>query len=512
MKARISDELSEVREDLYRFRWAFVVLTLAGVVARAQAITAPMYSIDGYMVNYDPWGLYSLLLSNGRWGLVVLLRLREKLGYSGMDVIPSSLLLSIILFVGAGFFYARILLPKLKTAELLIFVTLFSLHPYNTEFFTFSDTTLNIALPMLLAPIGLTCVEATGRRWLGAGIGCLLMIIALSIYQLVLAHVAIVCLLAIIGQILRLDVAQRRTLHWSAIFAVPPIRALLLTAVAVVIFLVSAVAIARAYGITLAGRAALSGDFDLKEKAVALKTAFSMVFRPLPGLVSPAASALLIAVLAFAAIVILVSILRRSGVGMMLAGGLLLAVAALCSVGIPVAAHEIWLVPRVLSPFSIFTAGVITLAWRNLPLLGARYGMAAALIVLLTAYVGGSNRILYDQRRDNLWDMQQTNRIVARLEIDPQYRGLRALALVGGDWARSVPLPTANGDMNISAFATPWSKLGLVEQATGLRFAAPTAAEDKAAEHYCESANLWPAIDSVAIVGDLGIACLTHPR
>src|SRR3974390_2577306 len=132
MNSCLSTSIREVWSDVLRFRWVLIGLMLLEFIARAQSITAPMYSIDGYFANPDRTGETPIILANGRWGLVAMLWLRGQLGYEGMDVVPSALILSVVLLTGAGFLYARVLLKTFDAAELGIFVALFTLHPFNT--------------------------------------------------------------------------------------------------------------------------------------------------------------------------------------------------------------------------------------------------------------------------------------------------------------------------------------------------------------------------------------------
>src|SRR5262249_47228837 len=86
--------------------------TLAGVafsiVGRAQTIFFPLYSIDSYGSVYHREGsaAYGLLLSQGRFGAVGLYWLRELIGYFGLEVAVSSLVLSTLLFAHAGLLFA----------------------------------------------------------------------------------------------------------------------------------------------------------------------------------------------------------------------------------------------------------------------------------------------------------------------------------------------------------------------------------------------------------------------
>jgi hypothetical protein len=470
-----------------------------------------MYSFDGYSPDSgNARILAEIVLAQGRWGLAALLQLRERLGYFGMEVIPSSLIASTLLFTGAGFLYARVLSPKLSDIELFIFVALFTLHPFVTEFYTFSDATLDIAIAIFLAAVGFACASATVRPRLGMAVGCLLMVFALSIYQAPIAHMAVVGLLGVIGWELQLEPASAGPPRVRDFLATGQFRALATVAASAVLYFLSMRLVPRVFDIALDEGAKLSWPPDLAEKANALRDAFSKAFLPLRGFITPVASILLAGVLIVAAAAIILTILRRRGVGMALAGVALLAAAALCPVALPVLRNGIWLVPRVLSPVSIFIAGVAMLGWRCARPAWIRHLLLIAMVPLLIAYIGTSNRILYDQRRVNLWDAQEANRILARLQADPHFDAMRALALVNGKWGRSQSLPTALGDMNISALAVSWARLGLMTQATGSRFESASEEQQQAAEKYCATAEAWPAAASVTITGDLGVVCLPH--
>ncbi|WP_424702291.1 hypothetical protein, partial [Escherichia coli] len=116
--------------------------------------------------------------------------------------------------------------------------------------------------------------------------------------------------------------------------------------------------------------------------------------------------------------------------------------------------------------------------------------------------------ILFDQRRMNLWDHQEANRIIARLEADPAFGKVAALAVVGRRKAHPLVLSTSSVDMNTSGLGSPWSKLGLFEQATGYSFASPTDAQWQTAIDYCSHATAWPLPGSVGVIDDLAVVCL----
>jgi len=100
--------------------------------------------------------------------------------------------------------------------------------------------------------------------------------------------------------------------------------------------------------------------------------------------------------------------------------------------------------------------------------------------------------------------------MVGRLEADPGFGKATSLAIVGRKPTRPFALNTMSGDMNSSAFGSAGSKPGLVEQATGARFLAPTDEEWQAAIADCARRPAWPAPGSVAVTDERAIVCLSR--
>ena len=334
------------------------------------------------------------------------------------------------------------------------------------------------------------------------------MIAALSIYQSVIAYVLPLYLMALMVRI----IGQEGAWAISAFWHWPEIRAIAVVVVSVVLYLVLAHLISHASGIPLDGRTNITGLIDMKAKLKIGWTALGLAFWPTPGLIPFFTSSLLIALLALCAAIGLAPLLRRRRIlAAVICLGLLIAGVGFAAGASVLGKIEIvWLVPRTLAGISAFAAGLVVVgwhfsgrAWRSVVVL------ASGLLAL--SYVGASNRILSDQHRLNRWDAQQANRIIERLERLPAFTTISALAIIGGSWRRGAALDTTLGDMNISALAVSWAKLGLIQEATGYRFEEPTASDSLAAEQYCREVSAWPAENSVTIQGRLGIVCLTRP-
>jgi len=499
----------QIGADGVRFRWPLIVAGVLALLARAQGIATPMYSVDGWG-GWDP-GDYPLFFEEGRFGFVLAQWLLRRVGYAGMDVVPSALVLSTVLLIGAGFVYARVLFDKPDAIEVFVFTSLFALHPFNTEFYTFSDVTLIIMLAIFLAAVGLACANAGSRTWIGPAVGGLLLVLSASIYQTAFVDSAVVSLLCLVGRIPASGAATtglRLPLRYASI---PQVRAFLGLTAAALAYVACTFASRPLLGFTLSDRFANALGAGVSNRLQILVASVRYALKPPSGIVPGLASAILVAVLLVAAAAIVRALLRR-GVAHFVLGVFSLLASGAFAVSLCAVEQFAGLTPRELSPFSIWVAGVAALGWHSVRTEAVRYGLGFALAVLLLSFVGSSNRILYDQRRVNSWDRQQANRILTRLEADPHFRDIHALALVNGDRRYGAELSTVVGDMNSSAFAIEWSKLPMMEQTTGLRFGGPTDAEAEYARTYCRAASVWPSGESAVVHDGLAIICLPKPR
>ncbi|AMJ62708.1 hypothetical protein AXW83_22555 [Bosea sp. PAMC 26642] len=408
-----------------------------------------------------------------------------------------------LFFAAAGIFFAKLVLDNPTRSELSIFLAIMTLHPFGTEFFTFSDATLNIMIGLLLSAAGAFLAARSSNQWVSIGIATLLLIAALSIYQTTIAYVLPLCLIALVVRISRreLPAFQQPFFQW------PEFRALIVVLASVVVYLAVAKLISHVSGVPLDGRTDFAGLVDVKAKLSIVWTALTLALWPMPGLLPAGASILLIVLLTISTILVIFPMLRN---GLVLSGILCAAMLAAglgWAVGASAVGKVIWLVPRVLAPMSAFAAGLIMVGW-HLASLRSKALFGVASVVLVLAYIGSSNRILSEQHRLNHWDAQQANRIVDRLERHPRFVDIRSLAIIGGDWRRSARLVTTTGDMNVSAFFSRPSKLGLIQEASGYRFEKTTATEYTDAEQYCQTAPHFPADASVTVLGSVGIVCL----
>jgi hypothetical protein len=497
----------ELFHDLRRrYGIAFLALVIVGFLARAQAWVAPSYSIDDYAESLvtAPTDL-SPLLSQGRYGLAALWWLRAKLGFFGMPVATSSAALSTLCLALAGMLFAAAIVRRPTRGQAFLFGALFSLHPFLTEFFHFAGATLNTAICILIVAAASAAVLA-GEATLAATVGAAVAIaVTLSIYQLVAAHLGAVFLLAVVW---RLYVAAEA--GESVTVAARPLVRMLLTLVGGVVLYGLGFLIARQLsGVHMGARGDMS-QLTLAQHAAGFWVGLSHSLWPEPQLIRRGPSAILLVILALSAGAVAWTLARRGRFVSAVAALVSMAAAVVWASGATALAGTIWMVPRVMSPVSLAFAGIVLIGWRIGP--GWMRGAFAVGVGLLCfAYVGASNQILFDTRRVNLWDSEQVNRIIGRLEADPQFANVQTLDIVGGSWRRPLNLPTTDGDMNIMALGAEWAKIGVVAESTGYLFSSPTPAEKAEADSLCAQGPAWPAIGSTRIQGKLAVVCLPKP-
>lgn len=486
----------------------FFIAVGLSLLARQWTITDPLYSADAY-VQIGPEGIPTdFFISQGRWGLVLFAGLRDALDYVGYQVAASANLIAVFVFAHAGLLLANVVLRKPTTAEALVFVVIISLHPFATEFFYFTEGTLTFAVAFWLTSVALYACREMRRPVQAAIVGVALLVLATAIYQTAIAQALTVALLALVARLALLDGPQGRT----PFVASRQVRLVLAVAASFPIYLLSARVVQSFTGVAAISRAGYSQLMaDPLAKLHSTLGSINLGLWPPEGVIPRLDSDVLVGLLVLSALVLLWSMLRTGRWAAAAASGVLLAVGLWWSIGFSELGDTSWLVPRTMAVVGTFSAGLLMLGWRARSWVIWRAVLTTGIIILAVGYIGASNRILHDQRAMNRWDMAQANRILARLESEPGYEDLRTLAIIGGRVVYPVPTPTTFGDISISALMVPWSKLAVIEQATGYRFGWPTEAQVSTATEYCEAHESWPAAESVVLRNELGIVCMPIP-
>jgi hypothetical protein len=358
-----------------------------------------------------------------------------------------------------------------------------------------------IALSVLFAALAVYVTAASLRLWTSIIASAAAIVAALATYQVAIGFIVAGFILASVmdacaeaGPVVRRQITVR-----AAAFA--------LGTGAYGLCLVALRAMHPAVG---SGRAFSLGGMGPGERLEGLGQAILHAVAPPDGIVTAPVAAISGILVCCGVIMLVIGIARRHGRLAGIAAATLLGCALAAACVPTVLGRTPWLAVRLLSAASLVFAA---LAVACLPAPGSwpRHAWMACAGILVLGYVPADTSILFDQRRVNLWDHQLANRIVARLEQQAGFTSIRRLAVIGRLPAHPFPLQTADRDMNSSAFSVPWSKVGVLEQATGLRFDQASDADIEIARTYCATHDPWPGRDAVTIASQLGIVCLSTP-
>jgi hypothetical protein len=491
-----------LREYWERIRVAFIAGILANLFARGQALFGSLYSIDGYFVakkSYNDEIAYNL--GDGRFLRALLWRLQELLGFSPVASEAASLALAMVAIVAAAILFSEAMFGKRASEKTTLFVALFTLHPFLAEYFYYGEVAFGIALSVLFAALAVRLTGAGLRPRTSIVASATAVVAALATYQVAIGFILAAFILATAME----ACAKASPILWRQIG----------------IRTASFVLGTGTYGLCLlvlrsmhpavgSGRAFSPGGASLGERLEGLGYAVLRALAPPDGIVAAPVAAISGILVVWGVVGIGIGIGRRYGRLAAIAASMLVACAFTAACVPSVLPRTPWLAPRLLSPSTLVFATLAvacfpdTRSWR-------RYVWIACAGILVLGYVAADASILFDQRRVNLWDHQLANRIVARLEEQPDFPSIKRLSVVGRLPAHPFSLQTTDHDMNSSAFGAPWSRVGVIEQATGLIFDDVSEVDIQIAKTYCAEHDPWPGPGAVTAISQLGIVCLSKP-
>jgi hypothetical protein len=479
------------------------------IVARGQALFAPLYSIDTYDVarkSFDGEIVYSL--GDGRFVRAGLWWLQSQTGFLPIESMSATICLAVPLFIISGLIFAAAIVDDIRQKDAFCFAALFTLHPFATEYFYYGEVTFATVLAVFFASLAVWIAYRAPPLFGWRCAAAAAVVFALGDYQIVIGHIAAGGLLVLVANLCRGDSALKPDF-------VAQIRDFLIrTAVLAVglIFYAPCLLLTKyLFPAAISGRAFRAGLPDLTQKFHAIGAAVELSFLPPHGIISSRISILTILALGLCVFLLLRTTVQRRNRAATLAAASAISFAVICAV-IASLVGDIEMsskAPRLLSPIALCIAALGVLGLRSASA-GPRLALITAFTIAVAGYIGADASILFDQRRMNLWDQQEANRIITRLEADPAFGKVTSLAVVGRRKMHPLALSTSSVDMNTSALGSPWSKLGLFEQATGYTFASPTDAQWQIAMDYCARGAIWPLPGSVGLVDDLAIVCLPH--
>ncbi|MBH5397407.1 glucosyltransferase domain-containing protein [Bradyrhizobium sp. CNPSo 4010] len=496
MQAEMLDA-SVARDTISRLAPPFWAVLGLNIIARGQALFAPMYSIDSYDVARKSFsGEIAYSLSDGRFVRAAMWWLQAQIGFLPIESMSASMCLSIPLFIIAGFIFAAAIVEDISPQEAFAFAAPFTLHPFATEYFYYGEVAFVTVLAVFCAAIG--CMERLSCAALFGAV-----VLALGNYQVVIGHIAAGSLLVLVADLCLCDGASKSDL--SVLLS----RFLRRTAVllaGLTVYVLCLISTKYLFPAVASGRAFRASSLELFQRLRTLGAAVASSFLPPQGII-PTASIVAVLALVLSIFLLLRATLQRRDSSAALVAALAIVAALVCATIAPLIGDIAWLAPRLLSPIALWIAALGPIGFRC-AFAKLNLCLVAAFAIVIAGYVGADASILFDQRRMNLWDHQEASRIIARLEADPAFGEVTSLAVVGRRKTHPLALATSSVDMNTSGLGSPWSKLGLFEQATGYRFATPTDAQWQAAIDYCRHGTVWPLPGSVGLVHELAVVCL----
>jgi hypothetical protein len=494
--------VSTLRVHWERIRLAFMVGILANYLARGQALFGSLYSIDGYFVakkSFNDEIAYNL--GDGRFLRALLWRVQELLGFSPVASEAASLALATVAMVAAAILFSEAIFGERARDETVFFVALFTLHPFLTEYFYYGEVALGIAISVLFAALAVHLSKADLRLRTSIVASAAAVVAALATYQVAIGFIlAGFILVSATEAFTEAGPTLRRHIGARAASFVLGVGA----------YGLGLLALRLMYPVVGSGRAFSHGGASLGERLEGLGQAVLRALAPPDGIVAVPVATISGILVVSGVVVIAIGIGRRYGSLAAIAAGALMACALAAACAPSVLSKTPWLAPRLLSPSTLVFATLAVACFPETPSWWRRIWMACAGILVL-GYIAADASILFDQRRLNLWDHQLANRIVARLEDQPGFPSIRRLSVVGRLPAHPFPLLTTDHDMNSSAFGAAQSKVGVIEQATGLIFDPASEADIQIAKTYCAEHDPWPRAGAVTAISQLGIVCLSKP-
>lgn len=495
------------RDDLK----VFLVISALSFIAKGAAAFRG-FSIDDYSFSLGPseWSA-GHFLGQGRFFGALVSYLFVSIGVNLSDAyfamafvviaLQAALAVSIMRLVG----YSSPLIA-------IIAGGLIVLHPYNAELLTFKHILPVYALAIVFVIIA---IELMKTRSKGVYVNILIITAiaaALMTYQTILNYI----LVAAYGCLLmssvstnkcaqsEFDPVYSRSNGWILI---------LLSSFGALLFLASLSA-AKKFGLVgkLSGRESFIGFSDVSGRFDQIITTLNLMFLKSEPVFPISLKVIYFSLVLGSAVLILLAIFRiKKG---LLNFGLclfLLGILPFLSIGIVMPLNEWWPVPRIIAHSSLLFGLIFLIAERSATQYVVNNFKSIFIIagsLLLIGFVFINNQIFADQQTMVQWDRFKANRIVSRLEENPEFNSAKRLYVSEGKWGYPVALRTLQGDMNLSAFFPAWSRRPLILESTGYNLGRPSDVDIETGKRLCSDRGVWPSKDSVFIHGELAVVCL----
>lgn len=508
--------LSNKLNDIDRPNTRLFLIILATVAMARGLVVFPGYAIDDYVfASADGATDFGLFFSQGRYITAAIVWFIKTIDVNISDLyfstgiaalfLQAAFLLSLIRFVG---------LEKLPTAGIV--GAIIAAHPYLAEIFTFKVALPFYSVALLFSIVALEMTLLRPATWRARAASLAATVAMLFTYQVFINYFAVAIIFAFaFGQISNINGG-----HSSAANNISRQRATTLfftSSIAILIFATTNW-LTKLSGISsgLSMSRTLRIDEIPNRWNQASSSFFDIYWRSEP-VFSGKLKFLVAAMLVLSLSKIFWHLLRgsvaKNSVRSLSVGIFALLLLIPISFGVILPFAIWWPVPRVVSHVSVIIGFVFLLADSCTKTSEHRLAKSTLLIaraMILVGFVFLSNQILTDQQRINQWDTLMANRMIARLELHPDYRKVKFIHISKGSWPwpYTTRLRTTGGDMNVSAFLVEYSKVPLLSEISGLDFKSATGSKADFGNDYCKTKQPWPDAESVAVVDDMAIICL----
>jgi len=474
------------------------------LLARLPFLLAPGLSIDSY-TNLDGWPSMERFISQGRFGQYLVLQGLESIGVNpaAFATLLQGVGLAAFAF-SAPLFFSAFGRADAQLRKFVIAVPslLLVLHPFQAEILTFSEASFTALLAVALGIFSVFLAARIPRLW---WLACAILIMAISMYQVVLNYV---CLMFAFGALvecvnsdgkLRGNVARYRPLmvSFGMIF------------LALVLYLLINKALIAAFDVPVDGRGQTLPFDQFKTRWIDVYGLSKwLIDNPLFLEVSKFVR------LAFWAIVIggwgvlVLRLLKNWSAATPLALLIIFALPVL-GLGVVLVGVSWWPVPRVLGGIvAIFAMGLYWLC-ASVQARWSKAGVTVLAGTFLLAAVAIGHRIHSDQVQLNTFDGFLAGKIYDELRGVDGFNEQMPVAVVNNrlKWSHPVNLPSTWMDMNISAYSVPAAVRARISLSTGRLLNIRQATESEVG--ICSKGPIWPENGFVSVQsGGSALVCL----
>lgn len=498
-------ELSPSYIRLLSVIFVVAVLSKGSVIFRGFAIDDYVFTseVDSTTLNF--------VISQGRYIAAAVMWIFNSLSINMNDMyfsfgiatllLYSVFIVSILRFVGMKNSPAAGLVGGIMVA-----------HPYLTEIFTFRILLPYYSVALIFSIAALEIIIKSPTDWRTRVLALLATLAMLLTYQVFLNYFAVIIIFAFVfGQILH----NNQLLATNNIYRERAIILTVISAISAITFVII-MRLAKVMGLAnMAGRTSFIAFDEIPERTEQILSALVKIYWSAEPVFSGWLKILIALLLIVSVVIILWCLLtdknKKNSISNLFITVFAFLLLIPVSLGIIVALKDWWPVPRVISHVAVIIGLTFLLADSCIQKLNIQFLKSTIFlfrIMVLVGFVLLSNQILADQQRVNQWDKMMANRIISRLEMQPNFNNVQFVHISGGTWGYPAKLRTIQGDMNISALYVPYAKAALLSEVSGYDLKWAKGAKVTVGETYCATKKPWPHTESVTIDNDLAIVCL----